>query len=86
MAGKPTMKLYGRRANKPQGKNKYVGVYPIPHKICSGQQHKYAAQTTIDGKRTSCGTFETEREAALAIDRAYIRQGLDPVNILKKVQ
>ena len=40
-------------------------------------------QVTVNGKRWyKC--FKTEKEAALALDKQLLTQGLEPINILKR--
>lgn len=60
-------------------------------------KYKYVSQVTENGKKRWRGTFfvkggkgngksfETEREAAIFVDKKLIEIGKDPVNILKKV-
>ena len=48
----------------------YIGVTK------GGNKKRFEAQLRIDGKKTSLGTYETAKEAALAYDRAVIQHKL----------
>jgi hypothetical protein len=60
--------------------SKYNGVY------FKQRSSKWEAYIKInDGERIQVGTFTNEREAAKAVDIARIKNGLEPVNILKRL-
>jgi hypothetical protein len=46
--------------------------------------HKFLAFITRNGKTVMRKRFETEREAAIAVDKQLIAMGEEPRNILKK--
>jgi len=61
------------------GKSIYKGVRSI---VSNGRGVYYMYQ--IEHKNTRyCGTYKTEREAALQYDLKRIDLGLEPINILK---
>jgi hypothetical protein len=60
-------------------KTEYFGVY-ITRK--SGKYDIITMNLTINNVRHS-GTYKTLREAAIAVDKKLIGNGLSPVNILK---
>jgi len=63
-------------------KSKYKNVYhPTPRMI--GRNREWRARLVIDGTKYD-GYYETELEAAKAVDLIRIRHGLEPINILKK--
>jgi len=64
-------------------KSKYSNVYEFKNKI-SGDL-LYIANVRYNGEEVK-NRFDTEREAALAVDKFLIRQGEEPVNILKRVK
>lgn len=49
------------------------------------EERPWRAQIIVNGVRLVCQTYATEREAAVAVDMALIRNGYPPRNILKKV-
>ena len=44
---------------------------------------KFLAVCTIDKVRHHIGSFNIDREAAIAVDKFRIKKGLKPINILK---
>jgi hypothetical protein len=74
--------------NKPKVKktvkkssSKYKGVY---RSINQGKYIRFTARIVLDGGMKHIGAFKVERDAAIAYDMALIRNGEDPVNILKR--
>jgi len=45
----------------------------------------WRAQIEHEGERYTVGHFKEERKAAVEVDKARLRLGLEPVNILKRV-
>lgn len=62
-------------------KYKYVSRQRAGHK----RNKPWQVQVPIKFGGTHCRLFETEREAARYADEFLIKQGLEPVNVLKKV-
>lgn len=63
----------------------YKHVY---HEVCprgSKTKKPYSGEFTKNLVKYYCGSFETVREAALAVDNRLIQLRCDPVNILKSV-
>jgi len=67
-------------ANKHLGKSKYIGVYKF---INSVGIVEYFYRKTINGTKFK-GTFSDEIECARQYDLVLIKNGLEPVNILKR--
>ena len=63
-------------AGKVSGKSIYKYVLQIMK-----SNGKYAYQMSVCGV---CRVFDTEREAALKVDKVLIENGKEPVNILKR--
>jgi hypothetical protein len=59
-------------------KSKYQGV--------SGAMDKGVIRWRVNMPGIGRANLETEREAAIAVDKLLIRKGKDPVNILKRVK
>jgi len=66
-------------SSKHLGKSKYKGVYIIDQ----NQTIQYKAYMTINGK-TLRKIFNSDTEAAKCIDMFLIRNGKNPVNIIKR--
>jgi hypothetical protein len=62
---------------KVSGKSKYKYVLQIMKKDGS-----YAWQMSVCG---ICRVFDTEKEAAIKVDKVLIDNGKEPVNVLKRV-
>lgn len=73
--------LKGKPFNPKRMKLKYKGVYcPTPREI--GRNKEWRARIVVEGEKYD-QYYESERAAALAIDKFLIRHGRKPVNILK---
>mgnify|MGYP003402309599 CR=1 FL=1 len=71
-------------------KSKYYGVYHSIQRtgnksaIVSKSKKPWKAQLTIDNVSNNLGSYATEKEAAIAVDKRLIQLGkLDKLNILK---
>jgi hypothetical protein len=68
---------------KPTSDSQFKGVCRFRK---NDQLERWSAQATLpNGKRLSA-VLKTERDAAKAVDYFYIINGVEPVNILKRVK
>ena len=70
------MRFIPKKIGKVSGKYKYV--YPVTYNNSPGVYHFRAYISHLK----LCETFDTEREAALCVDKILIMNGKKPVNIL----
>jgi hypothetical protein len=75
------MKSYNYLKRDPEVKSKYKYVYPLTD--TSDGSTKFKARFQLPGLQPSTKLFETEHEAAKAVDIFRISRGKAPINVLK---
>lgn len=66
------------------GKSKSYSQVYVYRATVSKLPLRYSARRKIGAKRYSSPMFDTEREAAMWLDKALIKDGHEPINILKR--